>query len=178
LSHNISTSRFSNQIRTLKKYLLILALISVIGNILFVGVYCDWSDGDLSMFIKKKPALRLYYWSPEKFYRFHPQELTPLENKTEIDYIEFCEGYEQRRGLNGIPILWLQFSISLIMVLLVSSSAFIVKFLAHFLLSLWVVPIAIVCALSEAKLLQSSILLLIGLVISFYIMKLLEYKSK
>jgi hypothetical protein len=159
----------------LKRLLIVLAFLSVVGNILFIGLYRDWSDSDLSLFIKTEPINRYYFWSPAKYYRYTEQELSAEEILIEQDYLKFCSGYEKRQGLSRNPLLWLQFSISLILVILMCSSNLIIKLVFHFLVSLWITLSSIVYLLIDnSGVIENILMLFAALFLNIFIMKLME----
>ncbi len=76
-----------------KQALLLSGIVTLVLNFLFVGVYRDWSDGDLSFFFKYRPSIKSYFYSPERYYRLHPQELSSREKEEEFLYREFCQNF-------------------------------------------------------------------------------------
>ncbi|PCJ63714.1 MAG: hypothetical protein COA58_15335 [Bacteroidetes bacterium] len=150
----------------------------MIGNVLFVGVHCDWSDGDLSLFIKKKPSLTSYFYSPEKMVRYLPRKLEKKETMKEEKYQEFCSGFVPNSPSSGFPIAWIQLTTSLFMMTVVSNikslrtSFYLLGF--HFFISIWITGFGIVFLLLLGEYIQ--LIVPIILILNYLVMYLFTEK--
>ncbi len=58
-------------------------------TILFVGQYYDPQDGDRTIFIKHRPIIKQYFYSPVAYHKLHPTQLTSTEEMEEKAFHEF-----------------------------------------------------------------------------------------
>lgn len=121
----------------LKYSFLILGSVLLFTNILYVGVFLDWSDGDLSLFIKHKPTAKQYFYSPKKYYRYQPQELTFAEMKEELAYQEFSKDFKPNRHPWQPAIFSYQLALSFIVL-------GIMKLFRKVKVKLWHIPIHLI----------------------------------
>ena len=99
-------------------YFLVLGLLCLLSTFFFIGQYTDPQDGDLTLFLKYRPTIQQYFYSPVAYHRFHPTSLTPSEI---IDENAFQEFIVQRNLLNKvydfiiIPSILIQLSLTLLL---------------------------------------------------------------
>ena len=74
---------------TKHKIYLVFGTISLLTTILFVGQFYDPEDGDRTLFIKHKPTVKQYFYSPVAYYRYHPTKLSLTEEIEERAFQEF-----------------------------------------------------------------------------------------
>ncbi len=80
---------------------LTLGIVSLLMSILFIGQFYDPEDGDRTLFIKHKPTLKQYFYSPSAYHRFLP---TKLNFNEEIEERKFQE-FKRNMISNTIPII-------------------------------------------------------------------------
>ncbi len=69
-------------------------------TIFFVGQFYDPEDGDRHFFIKYKPTLQQFFYSPAAYHRYQPTKLTPGEEIDELAFQEFVAARYALKPLN------------------------------------------------------------------------------
>ena len=162
-----------------QKLLISLGLLPLLFSFLFIGLFTDPQDGDLTFFIKYRPTLKQYYYSPEAFHSQMKCKLTKSELYEESLFIEFMTKKKFDSNTNPVLILLL-FQITL--TFFANSSFILVRKMKqnnstlyfHFIINVFITGFILIPILLNAEYLNLFYIYLILSIPSLFVFKLIE----
>ncbi len=136
---------------TKHKVLLVLGTIFFIITILFVGQYHDPQDGDRTFFIKYKPTLKQFYYSPLANKNLLSGKHSLQEYMEEEAFQEFIVNQQLLKTVNGcfwVPITLIQLTLTFLICglfsLYASTHLKYWQLIAHFLINFAVTTLGVI----------------------------------